>query len=185
MSFKKGQIPWNKNKKGIHLSSKSEFQKGLIPWNKGTKGLMSIPWNKNKPIQTNTGRTHFKKGHHYNKGIKRSEEYKRKQSEIHKGKFSGEKHWNWKGGITPKYHRIRRSLEYKLWRKSIFERDNYTCIWCGQKGGNLEVDHIKPFAYFPELRFAIDNGRTLCRECHKKTFNQLKEWRTTKYEINK
>ena len=85
----------------------------------------------------------------------------------------GEKHHNWKGGITTINHFIRTSLEYKLWRRSVFERDNYTCIWCrirgNQTGGYLEADHIKPFALFPELRFSIDNGRTLCKECHKKT----------------
>ena len=64
---------------------------------------------------------------------------------------------------------IRGRTEYKLWRKAVFERDNYTCIWCGQHGGKLNADHIKPFAVFPELRFAIDNGRTLCVSCHGKT----------------
>lgn len=43
--FKKGQIPWNKDLKGIHLSPASEFNKGLIPWNKGQKGLQRA-WNK-------------------------------------------------------------------------------------------------------------------------------------------
>ena len=82
----------------------------------------------------------------------------------------GENNSNWKGGITPLNLKIRHSREYKLWRKAIFERDNYTCIWCGdKKGGNLNADHIKPFALFPELRFAIDNGRTLCELCHKTT----------------
>ncbi len=80
----------------------------------------------------------------------------------------GEKHPLWKGGVTPKNHLIRKSLEYKLWRKSVFERDNYTCIWCGFKG-YIEADHIKPFCDYPELRFSIDNGRTLCKPCHKKT----------------
>lgn len=72
-------------------------------------------------------------------------------------------------GKSTKYKRIRKSKEYKLWRKAVFERDDYTCIWCGQRGGYLNADHIKPFALFPELRFAIDNGRTLCVDCHKKT----------------
>ncbi len=79
-----------------------------------------------------------------------------------------------KGFITPQNQIIRSSIEYKLWRTAVFERDNYTCIWCGKKNGEgktiyLNADHIKPFALFPELRFAIDNGRTLCIECHKTT----------------
>jgi 5-methylcytosine-specific restriction endonuclease McrA len=81
---------------------------------------------------------------------------------------SGENNWNWKGGINGINDKIRKSLEYKLWRESVFKRDNWTCIWCGSKT-KIEADHIKPFSLFPELRFAIDNGRTLCQKCHRTT----------------
>ena len=84
----------------------------------------------------------------------------------------GEKSHRWKGGITPINKIIRNSLEYKLWRKSVFERDNYLCIWGGKEhGSDIQADHIKSFSEYPELRFAIDNGRTLCVACHKKTNN--------------
>lgn len=81
----------------------------------------------------------------------------------------GDKSHFWRGGVTEKNHLLRTTLEYRLWRESVFERDNWTCLWCKVRGGKLNADHIKPFALYPELRLAIDNGRTLCLECHKTT----------------
>ena len=82
----------------------------------------------------------------------------------------GEKSNFWKGGVTDKNLAFRSSLEYKLWRTAVFERDKYTCVWCGDnRGGNLEADHIKPFSVYEELRLDTDNGRTLCKDCHKTT----------------
>jgi hypothetical protein len=51
--------------------------------------------------------------------------------------IKGEKHYAWKGGVTPIYKVIRKSAEYKLWRKAVFARDNYTCIWCGTYEKNI------------------------------------------------
>lgn len=86
----------------------------------------------------------------------------------------GEKSHFWKGGVSKENEKVRSSLNTRLWRKAVFERDNYTCQECGDRGRKghpviLNADHIKPFAYFPELRFDISNGRTLCLNCHKKT----------------
>ena len=93
-------------------------------------------------------------------------EHKRKMALAHMGNKSG----FWRGGVTPINLKIRHSFEYKLWREAVFKRDNYQCIWGGKEHGNkLNADHIKPFSQYPELRFAIDNGRTLCENCHKKT----------------
>lgn len=85
----------------------------------------------------------------------------------------GKNNPRWRGGITPENNKIRSSKEYKDWRKAIFRRDMYACVECGVSGAKkpLNADHIKGFADFPELRFDINNGRTLCIDCHKATPN--------------
>ena len=81
----------------------------------------------------------------------------------------GAKNPAWKGGITPENTKIRNSKEYADWRVAVFARDKYTCQECGSSGVELNADHIKPFAYYPELRLVLSNGRTLCVPCHRKT----------------
>lgn len=82
-------------------------------------------------------------------------------------KLQGKNHPRWNGG---KDKTIWKSKEYQAWRKSVMRRDNYTCTHCGDnRGGNLEADHIKPRYLYPELTFDIENGRTLCKDCHKAT----------------
>ena len=83
----------------------------------------------------------------------------------------GENSPKWKGGINPENTRIRMSTEYNIWRKSVFERDNYTCQECGAYGVKLNAHHINSFAKFPEERFNVGNGITLCVDCHKNTDN--------------
>lgn len=98
-----------------------------------------------------------------------SDEARRKASE----RLRGDRSHFWKGGKTEENKLLRASVEYSIWRKSVFERDIYTCQVCGIHGGYLEADHIKSFAYYPELRFDTSNGRTICRPCHKLTDNYM------------
>jgi hypothetical protein len=107
------------------------------------------------------------------KGFYTSEETKIKMSLAKKGKLpqnhwqAGEKHWNWKGGVTPQ-DRLERERFRKTMQKLVFERDNYECQMCGERGNDLQVDHIQPWADYVEGRFDINNCRTLCAKCHYK-----------------
>ncbi len=104
------------------------------------------------------------------KGRKLTLDQRRERAERQRGSNSH----LWRGGVDKPNKLIRASLEYRLWREAVFARDNWTCVFCGARSGKgkvvyLHADHIKPFALYPELRFAIDNGRTLCVPCHKTT----------------
>ena len=77
---------------------------------------------------------------------------------------------NWQGGKTKENYRSHRpsDLRLKVWRGAVFKRDNYVCQKCGISGVYMEADHIKEWADYPELRYIINNGQTLCKDkCHK------------------
>lgn len=136
-----GQIVWNKGIK-TGIVPKSAFKKGCTSLNKGRECPKSV---KERISLSKIGKPQLKQ--------------------------RGKLHWHWKGGTSQiEDKKIRQSLEYKQWRRAVFQRDNYMCILGGKEhGSKLRADHIKPFSLFPELRFILSNGRTLCEECHKKT----------------
>lgn len=183
--------PWNKGKKDVYsdemLKKMSEVKKGRIPWNLG------IPHSDEtkRKIKEKRAFQEF------------SEETRRKLSVARKGKtftkehrhkissaLKGEKSPNWKGGITPLMMKIRNQLQCREWRKSTFVRDDYTCRKCGKRGSTiLNAHHIIPFSVIVEknnittLEQAIDtvelwdvnNGITLCINCHKLEHNNIEE----------
>ena len=91
---------------------------------------------------------------------------------VHKGEII-----IWQGKPIPPFQRSnkrqRHLPQYIIWRIEVFQRDNYTCLDCGQKGGNINAHHLKEYAKFPELRFNIENGVTLCELCHKKKHKRV------------
>jgi len=203
--FKKGQVAWNKGKPAPW--AKNNGKNFGTPWNKGTKGVVKA-WNKGKKMWENklhprgilgktawnknikgimkSNKTSFKKGLvPWNKGKKLGENLAHSlRMKGRKNKNCGEKHPNWKGGITPLVKNIRKCFQYRQWRSDIFTRDNYICQICNQKGGELNADHFPKIfseiikenniktleqALNCEEFWNINNGRTLCIGCHRKT----------------
>jgi 5-methylcytosine-specific restriction endonuclease McrA len=150
----------------------NKFRCGIEPWNKNKKlPLHSLEHRLKQSlgIKNNLPQTAFVVGRiPWNKGKKCPQ-------------LSGENNSSWRGGITS-FNKIERNKFRDTVMKSVFERDNYTCQICGKRGVELHIDHIRPWSEYIELRFDINNCRTLCRECHYKiTFGKdftfdIKSW---------
>jgi hypothetical protein len=188
-----GKVPWNKGKKMSeefkdkmkkisNLNQKYLFKKGLIPWNKGKKmpkefGEALSKIKKGKKINCSTK---FKNGHisYYSpKGTHHSEEIRKKMSKSIKKAFLkpeirkklseshiGNKNFFWAGGLSKEPY----SLDWtKTLKRSIRERDKYTCQLCKDEG--LCIHHID----YDKKNCNSNNLITLCRKCHNKTnFNR-------------
>ena len=152
---------WNK---GTHITNSGSFKEGHRQ-SKISRIKMSLA-KKGKPSNM--------------KGEKHTLEAREKNRLSHLGKIP----WNkGLGNITPENTRTRKSLNYKIWRKACFERDNFTCQIIGEYGGNLIVHHINNFADFPELRFAIDNGITMRKNIHDEFHKQYGYKNNTKEQL--
>ena len=152
------------------------------------------------------------KGNKYNLGRKATEKTRKKMSDAKKNKrpknfgisfgvkgkpltietrikisksHSKENSYNWKGGIEVENRRIRKGVKFKIWRESIFFRDNWTCQKCKQRGKKLHPHHIKNFSKYVELRFSLDNGITFCEKCHINFHKQFGMINNTTEQINK
>lgn len=146
--------------KGKYCSKKCFY---LVPKSKKTKKL----WSKQRKGKRQSIKTEFKKGQiAWNKNKK----YPNKSKGVARLNYRGVNHPNWKGG-QKRYKHTCSTVEYKKWRKDVFERDNYTCQECGQVGGYLIAHHIKGWTKYPKFRYILNNGKTLCKKCHELTDN--------------
>ena len=157
--------------------AKNKFKKGYTPWNKGKKISFS--------------QAHCDALSKAKEGCKRrpmTEDERKRHGLAMVGRYKGADHHFWKGGISDLRDLIRHSFKYRQWRSDCFTRDDFTCQECHARSGNgkrvdLNVDHIKLFALILkenniksaedanscEELWNINNGRTLCVDCHRKT----------------
>ena len=144
------------------------YRTGNIPWITGrkhseeTRRKMSLAATGNSSHSGHRASAEAR-GRMGCKGYHHTSEARQRIREAH----SGSRSHLWKGGVTNENKRLRTVADYLHWRDGVFEREDYRCYDCGQRGGDLEVHHIYPFAEFPRLRLMPENGRVLCRTCHR------------------
>lgn len=87
---------------------------------------------------------------------------------------TGKNHYLYNENLTDKDREIGRrflddgEISIDVWRNSIFKRDNYMCVICGKNSKNLNAHHKNGYHWDIDNRYNIDNGVTLCKECHRK-----------------
>jgi hypothetical protein len=168
-NFKKGSVPWNKKPKTELICPSCSNKFNLADWQikRNQKYCSRVCADKLK-VYKNL----FEKGHQdlvpfESRG--HSEETKQKiKISLRKIVKRGENHPNWKNGERAERKKAMATFEYRDWRSAVFARDKYTCVCCNTTGIYIEADHIKPWCAYPELRYDINNGRTLCKPCHLK-----------------
>ncbi len=184
-SLPKGHIPWNKNKKGIHLSPESQFKKGnrinagRIREDIGEKsGCWVKPLIRYcaqcnaklllKPNQIRKHKRHFCNRTCWALGTRDN------GSPVYKGERA----------VSRLRNRVAQLPEYRQWHAAVLKRDNYKCVICKtvhKKRHPLEVDHIKRFLFIVNENKIITpedarsckelwdtkNGQTVCKPCHR------------------
>ena len=80
----------------------------------------------------------------------------------------GKCHWNYNHELTDEERVVKRYMnEYVIWRTAVFKRDNYTCCVCNTYNGTHNAHHLNGWNAYPEERFDLENGITLCELCHR------------------
>lgn len=191
--LQKGSMAWNKGLINSEKIKKCEYcEKEFIGQKITTKYCSKSCFNKafftnrdgkRNSIETRKKISDAQKGtKNHNFGKKASIETKQKMSNALVGIFAKDKNPMWKGGISKENSLIRASLKYKKWKLQVFYRDLFICQCCNSRK-RMEAHHIKSFADYPELRFNVNNGVTLCNSCHMLLHKIFKKIRETKCQI--
>jgi hypothetical protein len=94
----------------------------------------------------------------------------------------GENHPGWKGGTgKPEHEKKRCHTNYINWRRFVFERDGYSCAVCGGAKPRINAHHILEWSKYPDKRYDVDNGVTLCTKHHQELHPNIVLTDTRKY----
>lgn len=75
------------------------------------------------------------------------------------------------------YYHHKKHLE---WREKVLRRDKYLCQECKRYGKKVQATHahhIKPVEEYPELRYVVANGISLCLSHHNEKHPEKGGWR--------
>ncbi len=144
---------------------------------KTRKGCVSVFKGRTHTLEAKEKMSRKRMGNVYRVGKKHTPETRARISQTVRMRTPhGKQCHSYKDGKLAERRGLRFSPEYKRWRFDVFARDKFTCQECGDnRGGNLVAHHIKPFAEYPDLRFDVTNGLTLCVVCHDKHHYGAKE----------
>jgi hypothetical protein len=162
-------------------NEKGQFIKGNIPWMKGRKQSKKIA---DKLRSYRIGISSGNKG-----GYKLSDKTKKNMSDSKSGKKpyqmtdviknkisktqierfkNPENHPRWNGGLLNRKREDKRNdPAYQKWVKEVKKRDKNICRFKNNdcSGYNI-VHHILSWRDYPELRYELKNGITLCQYHH-------------------
>jgi len=159
MDNKRNLTGANNNFYGKHHTAESKLKMSLSGKKRCAEGRGGFFKKGERPPQWV-----IEKARLYRMGKPLTEEHKRKISEAN----SGEKNWRWmKNRDLLKKKQERNDPAYFEWRYQVFKRDRHECKMNDNNCfGDVVAHHIRGWNKYPELRYEIGNGITLCEFHH-------------------
>lgn len=72
---------------------------------------------------------------------------------------------------------------YIRWADHVRKRDHYACVICGRKGVEINAHHLNAWASFPDERYDLDNGVTLCKYHHENFHEKYGKGKNTREQF--